>query len=266
MIDHNVIHGVEITSDTSTSPCTGCIIGKSHQLTFTNSTRSQSSKLLSLVHSHVLGPINVPSLDGSRYVITFIDDHSKWTVDYTMHRKSDAFGCFKTYKTYAERHTGRKIYSLHILNDTFPKPKIKILRTDNSGEYLSASFKSYLMQNGISHKLTIAYTPQNNGVAERLNLTLMELVRYMIYHANVHTKFWAESLSTAVYVRNCVTSRGLPPHTTPHDLWHEKPPNLSHLRTFGSEAWYVLPRQKNNKLDAQSRHAILLGYTKNSKG
>ena len=94
-----------------------------------------------------------------------------------------------------------------------------------------------------------------------MNRTLIDLVRSMLHHKGIDKQFWAEALSTAVYVRNRVTSRGLPPDTTPHHLWEGSAPNLGHLRVFGSECWYVLPSVKTSKLDKRSRRAVMLGYS-----
>ncbi len=128
------------------------------------------------MHYDVLGPVNVPSLGGSRYFITFIDDYSKWTTVYTMRNKSESLECFKKFHMYAETHTGNILQRLllHQYNSTSGSEKIKVLRTDNGGEYLSNDFKMYLADHGIQHQLTVAYTPQQNGVAERMNRTLIE--------------------------------------------------------------------------------------------
>ncbi len=139
------------------------------------------------------------------------------------------------------------------------------MRTDNGGEYLSNKFRAYLSEHGIHHQLTVAYTPQQNGVAERMNRTLMNLVRSMLHHKGIEKKFWAEALATAVYVRNRVTSRGLPPNITPHHLWMGSAPNLEHIRVFGSRCWYVLPSHRTNKLDARARETMMIGYSFASK-
>eukprot|EP00171_Calliarthron_tuberculosum_P022901 IDg22901t1 len=76
-----------------------------------------------------------------------------------------------------------------------------------------------------------------NGVTERMNRTLLNLARSMLHHKGIDRRFWAEAISTAVYIRNRVTSRALPPNTTPHHIWYKSVPNVSHLRVFGSKCW-----------------------------
>ncbi len=114
-------------------------------------------------------------------------------------------------------------------------------------------------KHGTHHQLTVAYNPQQNVVAERMNRTLMNLVRSMLHHKNIDKRFWADALATAVYVRNRVTSRGLSANITPHHIWMGCAPNLEHLRAFGSRCWYVLPGHKGKKLDARAREAMLVG-------
>lgn len=183
--------------------------------------------------TRVLGPIEVSSIGGSKYDITFVDDYSNWTVEYTMKEKSEALGCFKNYKAYAETHTSKKLQKLKVFESMSKEDhsksfesKLKVLRSDNSGEYLSNEFKAYLAQHGIKHELTVAYTPQQNGVAERMNRTLLDLTRAMLHHKNIDKIFWAEALTTAVYIRNRVTSRALFPNLTWRSTYAVEPPCL----------------------------------------
>ena len=247
--------------------CQGCILRKSHRSAIPKASTSKSSRLLELVHSDVNGPMETPSLGGSKYFVTFIDDFSKWIVMYTMRRKSDTFKCFKKYHAFAEKHTGSKISLFNVIKCSMKsKEEIKALRTDNGGEYLSNEFKTYLETHGIHHQLTVAYTPQQNGVAERMNRTLMDCVRSMIFGANLDMVFWAEALSTAVYIRNRVVSQSLPDDVTPYHRWIGETPDLSNLRIFGSKCWYVIPKERKKKLDARAHEGILLGYSSQSKG
>eukprot|EP00171_Calliarthron_tuberculosum_P000045 IDg45t1 len=252
MIDHGVVKGAALNSNEEPgTSCNGCIMGKSHRAPIPKKSDSRASAVLDLVQSDVVGPLEVQSIGGSHYFITFIDDNSKWTVEYAMRNKSETIEYFKKFPKQAEAHTGRRL---------------KVLRTDNSGEYLSNDFRAYLVNHGIKHQLTVAYTSQQNGVAERMNRTLMTIVRAIMRHKAVAKRFWAEALSTAVYVRNRVTSRSLPVDTPPHHIWHGTPPDVSRMRVFGSKCWYGIPQSKVRKLDARSKKAMMVGYAAQSKG
>ena len=273
MVARGVVRGVQIAPETTPVECTGCVLGKSHRTAIPKVSQSRATKPLQLVHSDVSGPVETESMGGSRYFVSFIDDYSKWTVVYTMRRKSEVLHFFKIFRAFAERHTSRTMRKLHIREfhgiDSGQDDEsltLKALRSDNGGEYLSSEFKTFLEETGIQHQLTVAYTPQQNGVAERMNRTLLDLVRSMLHHKSLPKRLWAEALSTAVYVRNRVTSRSLPSDTTPFHLWFGKAPYLSHMRVFGAQCWYVVPKKKVKKLDARSREALMVGYSSQSKG
>ena len=129
----------------------------------------------------------------------------------------------------------------------------------------SKFFDEHVTRDGIHHQLTTAYIPQQNGVAERLNRTLVELARSMLNHKNLTKGFWAEALSTANYIRNRVTTRALPSTTTPYQLWNGSKPDFKLLRVFGSKCWYATPQHKVQKLDSRAHQAIMVGYASNSK-
>ena len=96
--------------------------------------------------------------------------------------------------------------------------KVKTIRTHNGGEYTSRAFQQYLDDHGISHQLTVPYTLQQNGLAERINRTLVNLVRCMIHSENVPRQFWAEALNTPVYIRNRAPRKALTEDKTPFAL------------------------------------------------
>ena len=140
------------------------------------------------------------------------------------------------------------------------------LRTDNGGEYMSKDFQAYLTLNGIEHQLTIPHSPQQNGVAERLNRTLMESARAMLSHANLPNKFWAEAVATAAYLRNRTTTSANEEQLTPFEKWYGHKPNISHLRVFGCAAYSHVPSTERRKLDKKAQRMCFIGYSKNPKG
>ena len=178
MAKSDAVKGLKIKDSNETpKTCTGCLTGKAHRLSIPKQSSSRTSQLLELVHSDVNGPIEVPSIGGSRYFVTFIDDFSRCTSLYTMKNKSDTLNCFKAFHAYAEKHTGARLKNFNVIHRSRKSAEeLKALRSDNVGEYISNEFKSYLQQHGIQHQLTVAYTPQQNGVAERMNRTLMDCV------------------------------------------------------------------------------------------
>ncbi len=116
MVKHGVVSGIEISDTAAADNCEGCIYGKSTRAVIPNKSDTRAQATLDLIHSDVLGPVEVPSLGGSRYFISFIDDHSKWTTVYPKRNKSDSLAMFKMFHNYAETHTGRKIKLLTSAN------------------------------------------------------------------------------------------------------------------------------------------------------
>jgi len=136
--------------------------------------------------------MRVKSHGSSRYFVTFIDDKTRWCEIYFLKQKSEVIEKFKEYMQLVENQTGRKI---------------KTLRTDNGKEYVNNEFSTFLKEKGIKHELTNDYTPEQNGVAERKNRTLVEMGRCMMLQSGLPPSFWAESILTANHVRNRVPSR-----------------------------------------------------------
>ena len=142
--------------------------------------------------------------------------------------------------------------------------KLKTLRTDNRGEYKSAEFSVYLKKEGVRHEFTVPKTPQQNGVAERMNRTLVEAVRSMLSDAKLPKKFWAEALSTAVYLRNCSPTIAVQGKTL-FEGWTKEKPNVGHLKAFGCLCYAHVAKDEREKFDAKARKCIILGYGTETK-
>ncbi|CAA7035581.1 unnamed protein product [Microthlaspi erraticum] len=141
---------------------------------------------------------------------------------------------------------------------------IKCLRTDRGGEYLSEQFKTLCDEKGIARQLTTPYTPQQNGVAERRNRTLLEMVRSMMAQANLPISYWGDALLTAAYILNLVPSKSVT--TTPYELWTGRKPNLTHLRAWGSAAYVRDTSHPHGKLGPRGKKCIFIRYSEQSKG
>ena len=150
--------------------------------------------------------------------ITFTDDKTRRSDVMFMTQKSQALDGFKVYQALVEGPTSEQIGILH---------------TDSGGEYVGKEFKRYLMSQQIDHKETDAESPEQNGVAERLNRTLMDKARAMVAHTGLSRGFWAGAVNTANYLRNRSPCQSLRGHITPYKVWHGKKPDIAHLRTFG---------------------------------
>ena len=179
-----MVIGLNLDKSSKPSFCNACAKGKSSIRKFPSSNNKRHDTLFGLVHSDVGGKITPKSLGGSEYFVIFIDDHNRYVWVYFMKTKNEVFDKFLEWKVMVGNQYGKKI---------------KTLRTDNGGEYLSGKFKAFLKKEGVRHELTVPKTPEQNGVAERLNRTLMEMTRSTLH--NTRKDFWAEALSTAAYIK-----------------------------------------------------------------
>ena len=142
---------------------------------------------------------------------------------------------------------------------------LNIIRSDNGGEYVSQEFAEYCQSEGIVRQFTNPTCPEQNGVSERLNRTLMEGARAILYHAKLPLKFWAEAVSTMTYIRNRSPTSALD-GATPHEYWFGVKPNISNLRVFGCICYVHIPDSQRKKLEQKSYKAIFMGYPDGTKG
>jgi transposase InsO family protein len=248
MKNENMVLGMNFPNKSNDLKCETCAKCKIRVQPFTQSV-NREKELLGLVHSDICGPMGTESLGGAKYFVTFIDDCSRYTETAMLRSRADVLQAFKDYKRKVENFTGRKI---------------KKLRTDNGREYLSKNFENFLKEEGISRQLSVEYTPQQNGVAERANRTLVEMARCMMLQGNLPDSLWAEAVNTATYLRNrCATKclNGI----TPFEAWSKRKPYVGFFRTIGSKAIALNKRQKRGKFQPKGDEYVLVGYSEISK-
>src|SRR6266496_4397685 len=191
--------------------------------------------------------MSVEAHGGYRYVLTFTDDLSRYGYIYLIKHKSKTFEKFKEFPSEVENHHNKKI---------------KFLRSDRVGEYLSYEFGLHLKQCGIVLQLTPPGTPQRNGVSERRNRTLLDMVRSMMSLTDLPLPFWGYALETAAFTLNRAPSKSI--ETTPYELWFSKKLKLSFLKLWGCDAY--VKKLQPNKLKPKSEKCIFIGYPKETVG
>uniref|UniRef100_A0A2N9J1S8 Integrase catalytic domain-containing protein n=1 Tax=Fagus sylvatica TaxID=28930 RepID=A0A2N9J1S8_FAGSY len=197
-----------------------------------------------LVYSDVCGPIEVESLGGNRYFVTFIDDVSRKAWVYVLKTKDQVFQLFKKFHAMVEREKEKSL---------------KCLRTDNGGEYTSNEFENYCSEYGIRHEKTVPSTPEHNSVAERINRTIVEKVRCMLRMAKLPKSFWAEAVQTAWYLINRSPSVPLD-FDIPERVWTGEDASYAHLKVFGCKTFAHVPKEQRLKLDDKATPCIFVGY------
>ncbi|GAU30667.1 hypothetical protein TSUD_31390 [Trifolium subterraneum] len=231
-----------------TENCVDCLAGKQHREIILKQANWRASGKLELVHLDICGPINPQSNGGNMYFITFTDDFSRKTWLYVLKDKANALEVFKEFKARVEKESGCSIVCL---------------RSDRGGEYTSNDFNEFCRMEGIKRQLTATYTPQQNGVSERKNRTLLNMVRSMISARKVLKEFWPEAALWATYVLNSSPTLSVK-DMTPEKAWSGVKPSVHHFKTW-CVAYAHVNDAKRKKLDSKSQKCVLLGVSEESK-
>lgn len=164
-------------------------------------------------------------------MVTFIDDYSRFSYVRLLRQKSEVEDVCRNFIEMVKNKFGRKP---------------KVFRSDRGGEYTGNSFQRYLKSEGIESQFTAGYSPQQNGIAERKNRTLIEMARCILIDTEFPYNFWGEAVTTAVYVQNRVITRAT--NTTPLERWNGTKPNLKEFHIFGSKCFVHVPQEKGENL------------------
>jgi hypothetical protein len=243
-----MVEGIPELQSTHEGICKGCALRKNIKKPFP-SKNNRSKEILDLIHSDVCGPMPIKSLGGSLYYVFFIDDYSRKTWLYLLKTKDEVFIKFQEFKAEIENLTNKKI---------------KPLGTDNGGEYTLKEFIAFCKLAGIRRELTVPHNPQQNGVAERKNRSIEEIVKALLNDQGLSMFLWGEATMTTIYVQN------RSPHLILKDMTLEeafsgKKPNVENLRIFGCPVYSHIPKDIRNKLEPSGKKGIFVGYRNSSK-
>ena len=237
--------------------CVKCIKGKRTNIKGKSSNRA--SRVLELIHTDICGPFPSASMNGQQYFITFIDDYSRYGYLYLIHEKSQASDVFKTYKAEVENQLNMKIKAVRS-----DRGGEYYGRNDGSGEQRPGPFARFLEECGIVPQYTMPGSPNMNGVAERRNRTLKDMVRSMINHTSLPEPLWGEALKTSAYLLNRVPMKAT--LKTPYELWTGNKPSLKHLCVWGCLAEARPYKPNERKLDSRTLSCHFVGYSERSRG
>lgn len=240
--DEDLATGFKLTGTIKAELCEPCILGKHHRDPFPSST-SRATQRLQLIHTD-LHELPQPSAGGCRYWVTFIDDFSRYAWFYPLKHKSDVYETFASWQAMVENQT---------------ELTVKVVRDDKGGEYEAGRLQQLYRESGILRQRTATATPQQNGVAERLNRTTEERLIAMLQDAGLPHRFWGEALATYAILHNVCPSKATP-GSTPFQLYHKRKPNLDNMRVFGCKAYVHILKAHRKHLDPHSRLCTFIGY------
>ena len=201
-LENESVQGINIKKMTELSFCKGCLAGKMCR-------KPSSTNRLQLVHSDVCSPMHMPLIGGAKYFVTFIDNYTRCCAVHFKRHKSEALEKFIEFEASVTNGVGKAIGTL---------------RMDNGSKYLSTELQNYLKEKGIRNELTVAHSPQQNG----MNQTLVESARSMIAHMALSDTFWAEAVCTAAYVTNHPHTMVLKENETPYERWYGRKADVGH--------------------------------------
>ncbi|GBM43842.1 Retrovirus-related Pol polyprotein from transposon TNT 1-94 [Araneus ventricosus] len=245
---NNCVRGLPSLTD-DRSHCIPCKLAKSRRVSFKETGAVRSKRPLELLHMDLCGPMPALSQGGNKYFFTIIDDYSRKVTVFPINKMSDVFQTFLRFQRRAERFLGRKILSV---------------KTDGGLEFCNKDLDNFLEQQGINHEKTNPYTPEQNGVAERYNLTALDGVKTLLKSSGVAQKFWGEALLCFTYTWNRVCHKD--GNKTPFEKYSGKKPSVSHIKPFGCLAYVCVPKQIRKKLDMRAKLGIMMGYALHTKG
>ncbi|MGS7221165.1 DDE-type integrase/transposase/recombinase, partial [Micrococcus luteus] len=244
-------HAVGIPSKkfSTTDLCPTCLKGKQHRMSFKSKLENSISKPLQMLHMDLFGPTNVQSIGKKSYCFVIIDDFTRFSWVYFLHAKSETAELLKEFIIKVENQL---------------ECKVKVLRSDNGTEFKNANVDLFCAEKGIARQFSAPRTPQQNGVAERKNRTLIEAARSMLADAKIPITFWDEAIATACFVQNR-TLLVQDKQKTSYELLFGRKPNISYLKAFGCPVSILNLSDHLGKFESKSDDGFFLGYSSVSK-
>ena len=213
-----------------------------------STTRIATNSPGDLIHADLCGPITPSTIQGNQYVLSLIDDHSRFAHVFPLRQKSDALKHIRDVNQLYRTRTGRAI---------------RIIRTDNGGEFRNNALSDYCLKHGITQQFTHAHRSQENSVAERWNRKLMDNVRAQLLHSGAPKQLWADVAVTTARISNNTYHRSI--NDIPINRIFAPDARIPKFVPFGCRAFVL--GNPTSKLDQRAHPGIMIGYSpQNTKG
>ncbi|GJR35443.1 putative ribonuclease H-like domain-containing protein [Tanacetum coccineum] len=249
LVKENLLRELPLKRFENDQTCVACLKGKQHRASCKTKAFSPITKPLFMLHMDLFGPTFVSSLMHKKYCLVVTDDYSRFSWVFFLRSKDETSEILKNFIKEVENLVDKKV---------------KIIRSDNGTEFKNKVMDEFCREKGIKREYSVARTPQQNGVAERKNRTLIEAARTMLADSKLPTTFWAEAVSTACYVQNRVLI--VKPHNkTPYELFRGIKPAIGFMKPFGCHVTILNTLDKLGKFDGKSDEGFFVGYSLSSK-
>ncbi|GJS90993.1 retrovirus-related pol polyprotein from transposon TNT 1-94 [Tanacetum coccineum] len=230
--------------------CSSCEIGKAKRSSFKTKAVPSSKGRLNLLHMDLCGPMRVASINGKKYILVIVDDYSRYTWTLFLRSKDETPEVLKDFLTMIQRNLQALVITV---------------RTDKGTKFLNKTLHAYFKEEGIKHQTSIARTPEQNGVVERRNRTLVEAARTMLSASKLPLSFWAEAVATACYTQNrsiIISTHG----KTAYHIINDRKPSIKHLHIFGCICYITRDGENLDKMKEKGDPCVMVGYSTQSKG
>ncbi|GKA62971.1 putative ribonuclease H-like domain-containing protein [Tanacetum coccineum] len=241
LVKGNLVRGLPSKTFENDHTCVACQKGKQHKASCKTKLVRSISQPLQMLHMDLFGPTSVRSINHKTYCLVVTDDFSRFSWVFFLATKSETSGILKKFITEIENQLNHKV---------------KVIRSDNGTEFKNREMDEFCRQKGIKREYSIARTPQQNGVAERKNRTLIEAARTMLADSLLPIVFWAEAVNTACYVLNRVLVTK-PHNKTPYELIIGRAPSISFMRPFGCHVTILNTLVPLGKFDGKAEEGFL---------
>ena len=224
--------------------CDSCQKAKLRKSSFKSKTESSVVDPYHLLHVDLFGPVNVMSIGRKKYALVIVDEYTRYTWVYFLATKDE---------------TAQTLMDHVTLLDKGSEDKVKIIRSDNGTEFRNSTMEAFYKDKGVKQEFSAPGTPQQNGVVERKNRTLIEAARTMLDEAKLPTYFWAEAVQTACFTQNAtlINKHG----KTPYEMVKKKKPNLKYFHIFGCKCFVMKTHPEQlTKFDLKADEGIFVGY------
>ncbi|GJT83648.1 putative ribonuclease H-like domain-containing protein [Tanacetum coccineum] len=249
LVKGNLVRGLPSKVFKNDHTCVACHKGKQHRASCKAKLERLITEPLHTLHMDLFGPTSVKSINHASYCLVITDDCTRFSWVFFLASKDETSGILQTFIRQIENQLSHRV---------------KIIRSDNGTEFKNRDMLEFCGNKGIKQEYSNAKTPQQNGVAERMNKTLIEAARTMLADSLLPTTFWAEAVSTACYIFNRVRVTK-PQNKTPYELLFGHKPIISYIRPFGCHVTILDTLSVLGKFDGKSDEGFLVGYSLNSK-
>ncbi|KAI3735402.1 hypothetical protein L6452_14898 [Arctium lappa] len=249
LVKNNLVRGLPSKVFSCDDHCVACHKGKQHKTSHKSKELNTISSSLQLLHMDLFSPTNVLSIGKKSYCLVIVDDYSRFTWVYFLRTKDETSGLIKSFILRIENQTNQKV---------------KVIRSDNGTEFKNLDLNTFCEEKGIERQYSAPRSPQQNGVAESRNRTLIEAARSLLADSKLPITFWAEAVNTACYVQNRVLVVK-PKNKTPYDLFNKRKPFIGFFKPFGCPCTILNTKTHLGKFDRKADDGFLVGYSSQSK-